>query len=67
MQNAHTPRKALRLPAVTAKVAVSKTHLYRLIQQGKFPPSHKLSERVAVWDERAVDAWLAKKFAGSKA
>jgi prophage regulatory protein len=60
------PRRALRLPAVAAKTGISRTHLYRLVQQGKFPPSHKLSERVAVWDEAAVDSWLAGVFAGAK-
>lgn len=54
--------KALRLPAVADKTGLSKTHIYRLIQQGKFPRSHLLSERVCVWDESAIDAWLDEKF-----
>ncbi|MER2602687.1 MAG: AlpA family phage regulatory protein [Candidatus Competibacter phosphatis] len=60
-------RKALRLPAVAEKTGLSKTHIYRLIQQGKFPPSHRLSERVSVWDEAAIDDFLAAKFEGGKA
>lgn len=59
-------RKALRLPAVAEKTGLSKTHIYRLIHQGKFPPSHRLSERVAVWDESAIDAFLAAKFEGGQ-
>jgi len=55
-------RRALRLPAVADKTGLSKTHIYRLIQQGKFPRSHLLSERVCVWDESAIDAWLDDKF-----
>ncbi len=55
-------RKALRLPAVAEKTGLSKTHLYRMIKQGKFPPPHNLSERVAVWDEAEIDMWLTKKF-----
>ena len=62
-----TTRKALRLPAVAEKTSLSKTHIYRLIQQGKFPPSHRLSERVSVWDEAAIDDFLAAKFEGGKA
>ncbi|MCX7168156.1 MAG: AlpA family phage regulatory protein [Rhodocyclales bacterium] len=57
-------RKALRLPAVAEKTGISRTHIYRLIQQGKFPRSHRLSERVSVWDEAAIDDFLAEKFAG---
>ena len=66
MQNAHTPRKALRLPAVAAKTGLSKTHIYRLIKQGKFPKFYKISERVSVIDESSVDAFLAEQFARSQ-
>lgn len=59
-------RKALRLPAVAEKTGLSKTHIYRLIQQDKFPRSCHLSERVSVWDEAAIDAWLATKFEGGQ-
>lgn len=55
-------RKALRCPKVLDKTGLSKTHLYRLIQQGKFPAPHKLSERVSAWSEEAVDNWLADRF-----
>jgi prophage regulatory protein len=57
-------RQALRLPKVLEKTGLSRTHLYRLIQLGKFPRAHKLSERVSVFDERDIDAWLAQKFEG---
>ena len=64
---ATTPnRKALRLPAAAQKTGLSKTHIYRLIQQDKFPRSCHLSERVAVWDEATIDAWLAEKFTASQ-
>lgn len=55
-------RKALRFPKVAEKTGLSKTHLYRLIQAGKFPKPIKLSERVSAWDEAAIDAWLGEKF-----
>lgn len=58
------PRKALRCPKVLEKTGLSKTHLYRLIQQGKFPAPHKLSERVSAWDEADIEAFLAEKFSG---
>ena len=57
-----TTRRALRASKVIEKTGLSKTHLYRLIQLGKFPAPVKLSERVSVWDESAIDAWLAAKF-----
>lgn len=57
--------KALRLPAVLDKTGISRSQLFRLIQQGKFPSAHRLSERVSAWDERAIDQFLAEKFGGS--
>ncbi|WP_341903609.1 helix-turn-helix transcriptional regulator [Sandarakinorhabdus limnophila] len=41
---------------------LSRTHTYRLIRQGHFPAPHKLSERVSVWNEADIDAWLTCKF-----
>lgn len=59
-----TPRRALRLPKVLERTGLSRTHTFRLILAGKHPAPHKLSERVAVWEEAAIDAWLAEKFGG---
>lgn len=61
----NTTRRALRASKVLEKTGISRTHLYRLIQQGEFPPPSKLSERVSVWDEAAIDNWLDNKFGGT--
>ena len=55
-------RRALRIHQVLETTGISRTHLYRLVQAGKFPKPIKLSERVSAWDEAAVDAWLIEKF-----
>ncbi len=55
-------RRALRIRQVLETIGISRTHLYRLIQAGKFPRPIKLSERISVWDEVAVDTWLDEKF-----
>lgn len=60
------PTTAWRLPKVLDHTGLSRTHLYRLVQQGKFPAPHKLSERVSAWDATTVSAWLADKFSGSQ-
>ena len=62
MSPPNTSRTALRIDKVIARTGVSKTHLYRLIQVGKFPRPVKLSERVSVWDAELVDRWLSSKF-----
>ena len=55
--------RALRLPQVSERTGLSKTHIYRLVQRGQFPVPARLSERVVAWDEAAVNAWLAERFA----
>lgn len=62
----HHPIRALRLPKVLEKTGLSRTHLYRLVSAKQFPPSKKLSERVAVWNEADIDAWLEEKFVGGQ-
>ena len=59
--------KAIRLTKVLEKTGLSRTHVYRLIQAQKFPKPVHLTERVSVWEEAAIDNWLAEKFAVNKA
>ncbi len=67
MEPRKTPRQALRIASVIERTQLSKTHLYRLIKAGKFPPPTKLSERVSAWDAELVDDWLQAKFGEVKA
>jgi prophage regulatory protein len=64
MKTHFIPRKALRIDSVIERTGVSKTHLYRMINSGKFPRPVKLSERVSAWDADLVDSWLKSKFDG---
>jgi prophage regulatory protein len=54
--------RGLRIQQVLAKTGLSRTHTYRLIQQGDHPKPIQLSERVFVWNEADIDAWLKTKF-----
>jgi prophage regulatory protein len=56
--------RTMRLPEVLTKTGLSRTHVYRLIQNASFPPPFKLSERVSVWNEAEIDAWLLQKLSG---
>lgn len=49
----------LRKPDVLSRTAISRSHLYWLMDRGRFPRSIPLSPRVAVWLESDVDAWIA--------
>lgn len=49
----------LRKPEVLSRTGISRSHLYWLMQRGRFPASIPLSPRVTVWLESDVDAWIA--------
>lgn len=59
------PTKVLRLPKVLEKIGISRSQLYRLINQGDFPKQYHLSVRTAVWAEAEIEAWLHKKMQGA--
>lgn len=49
----------LRKPDVLSRTGISRSHLYWLMDRGRFPRSIPLSPRVTVWLESDVDAWIA--------
>lgn len=54
-----TPRDRLvRLSEVEDITGLRKSCLYRLIQEGKFPASVRLTARSVAWSESAVHAWV---------
>lgn len=59
--------RALRIDQVLNKTGLSRTHTYRLIEKGDHPKPIQLSERVFVWNEADIDAWLEVKFGGDEA
>jgi len=56
--------RALRIQQVLDKTGLSRTHTYRLIEKGDHPKPIQLSERVFVWSEDDINAWLKAKFEG---
>lgn len=52
------PDRILRLNTVLDKTGLSRSTLYRKMDQGTFPRQIKISERCAGWRESAVKAWL---------
>lgn len=59
--------RALRIQQVLDKTGLSRTHTYRLIAKGDHPKPIRLSERVFVWNEADIEAWLEAKFSGEGA
>jgi len=51
----------IRLPEVRQKVGMSKSHIYDLISQGKFPKPVKVSPRISCWVAAEVDQWVQER------
>lgn len=54
--------RAINLAQVTDKTSLKKSWVYAAIKAGDFPAPEKIGRR-SVWNEDAIDEWLAKKFA----
>lgn len=61
-----TPRLE-RLSAVVARTGLSKSTIYRLIREHKFPAPVSLAGRTRAWDSAAVDAWISACIAAGRA
>lgn len=53
-------KKWLRIRQVMEIVPVSKSTIGLWVSLGKFPKPHRLGDRVAVWDESEVNAFVEK-------
>jgi len=47
----------LKEPAVTAKTTLSRTTLWRLISEGRFPPAVKISNKAVAWRRTDIEQW----------
>jgi prophage regulatory protein len=50
--------RILRIKAVLARTGLSRSTLYRKIQNGSFPKQVHISIRCAGWRESAINAWM---------
>lgn len=53
------PDRILRIKAVLAQTGLSRSTMYRKMDNGTFPRSIKISARCTGWRESAVAEWLA--------
>ena len=53
--------KLLKAKQVAEYVNVSKSQIYKLVQQGRLPKPIKLGERGSAWLLSEVDAWLQSR------
>lgn len=56
----------LRLPRIKAKLDLSKSQIYALINAGSFPPRVRLSERCSARVESELDEWIESRITASR-
>lgn len=50
--------RMLRIKAVLERTGLSRSTLYRKVEEGRFPRQVQLTTRCVAWRESAVTAWL---------
>ena len=53
-----TQERIIRIKTVLERTGLSRSTLYRKMQDGSFPKSVRISLRCAGWREAAVNTWL---------
>ena len=60
-------RKLLRLPAVKELTGISRSSIYRLVSEGKFPkPIHVKVPKMTAWNSDDIDNWIEKQIADDR-
>ena len=57
----HQDLKLIRISEVSNLTTISKSHIYTLARQGKFPKPRKISENTSVWLESEILNWMEDK------
>ncbi|MCG3726204.1 AlpA family transcriptional regulator [Vibrio cincinnatiensis] len=52
------PMRFLKLKEVMEKTALSRSAIYRKMNDGEFPQSVSLGDRAVAWVESEVDEWM---------
>lgn len=56
----------LKLPEVMRRTGLSRSSIYKLASEQKFPPPVKLSERSSGFVEQEIESWLSERIANSR-
>ncbi|WP_438817499.1 AlpA family transcriptional regulator [Vibrio cincinnatiensis] len=54
------PMRFLKLKEVMEKTALSRSAIYRKMNEGEFPQSVSLGDRAVAWVESEVDEWMVE-------
>jgi len=63
----NAPKQFLRLPAVKARVGMSRTAIYRDMRAGLFPKQFAIGPNAVAWDSDEIEQWQKAKLAAARA
>ncbi len=58
------PMRFLKLKEVMEKTALSRSAIYRKMEEGEFPEKVSLGDRAVAWVESEVDDWMEERLEG---
>jgi len=56
----------LRLPEVKARIGLSRSTIYKRVEEGTFPKAVSLGGRAVGWIEAEIQAWLKDRIQSSR-
>jgi prophage regulatory protein len=65
MQQHQSTNPLWRLPTVVAQTGLSKSEIYRRINNGTFPKPLKLGARAVAWPAAEIDTWVKSLIQGA--
>jgi prophage regulatory protein len=57
MSDTQTPRMFLRLPEVLTITGLSRSTIYKWVNEGDFPKPKQLGPRAIAWDSNEIATW----------
>ena len=56
---APTPARFLRMPALSARIGLERSSIYRMVRAGLFPQPVRLTSAAVAWRVDEIEAWEA--------
>lgn len=57
----------LRLPLVQQRVGLSRSTIYEMVKQGRFPRPVSIGTRAVAWTSFSIDSWVEQRILASHA
>lgn len=66
MRNEIAGKRLIRVPEVLRRVGFSRTTMYELIKEGRFPDKVIIGARAVAFVESEIDAWIDNAISNSR-